>query len=112
MERQGELVGLVCSRQKGERQWLICDMLAADDDACRATLMAVSNLAHARSIEAEPQAPIVKVGILATPAMQPLLAGLGFSRDKYTFHLVIRTFDDSIAKEDVDPGRWYLSAND
>ena len=38
VERGGELVGLSASRAKGDRQWLVCDVLAADaGPALRAT---------------------------------------------------------------------------
>ena len=115
VERGGELVGLTASRQrKNEEQWLVCDLLAADDgEALRATLAAVSNLAHAKALEslASPK-PIRKVTLLATPVMQPVVRGLGFVRDEYDFPLVVHVLDESLRAEDVNPSRWYVTAND
>ena len=111
LERNEELVGLVCSRPVG-RQWLICDVLATDEDATRATLMAVANLAHAKAREPELPHPIVKTSILAIPALQPALASLGFQSAKYQIDLGVRVLDPSIELEDVDPARWYLSQDD
>jgi hypothetical protein len=72
VERGGELVGLVASRQKGDRQWLVCDVLAADaGESLRATYAAVVRL------------PVV-----------------------------VHILNKEIGKEDVDPSRWYVSAND
>ena len=52
IHRGDELVGVVASRAKGDRQWLICDMLAADDgEAMRATLAAAANVAHNESLK-------------------------------------------------------------
>jgi hypothetical protein len=112
VERGRDLVGLVCSKQKGDRQWLICDLLAADDEALRESLKAACHLADSKAREAEPSDPITKAAILATPALVPVLDGLGFRRDKYDFPMIIRILDDSISREAVDPSRWYLSAND
>ena len=48
----------------------------------------------------------------AHPALQPYLSKLGFYESKYSAPLVVRIFDESISKEDVDASRWYLSSND
>jgi hypothetical protein len=113
IERNGEMVGLVASHQKGDRQWLVCDLLAADaEDSLRATLSAVCNLAHSKSVTADPEKPICKVAVLVTPVMEPVIRSLGFVRDAYDFPLVVHILDRTIAKEDVTPTRWYVSAND
>jgi hypothetical protein len=112
VERSGELVGVVASKQKGDRQWLICDLMAADPEAQTATLKAVCNLAHLRSTEASAAAPIHKAAVLAAPPLLPVLQELGFRRDKYDFHLFVKLFDNSMSPADVHPSLWYVSAND
>jgi hypothetical protein len=113
VERRGDLVGLVVSLAKGERQWLICDLLAADaEESLVATLAAVTNLADAKASAAPPQAPLQKVAVLVTPVLEPALRKLGFARDKYDFPLAVQVLDSAVAKTDVAPARWYVSAND
>ncbi len=112
IERGGELVGLVASRAKGDAQWLICDLIAADlGPSLRATIAAACNLADARAATAG-EKPIRKVAILATPALEPVLRELGFAPDRYDFPLIVHRLDDSIAPSLLDPSRWYVSAND
>lgn len=113
IERDGELVGLVASRKKGDRQWLVCDVLAADDtESLRATFIAVVRLANERAVSADPTRPINKVTALVTPIMEPTLRALGFVRDAYDFPLIVHILNSSISKEDVAPSNWYVSAND
>lgn len=113
IRRQGELVGLVAHRAKGDRQWLICDVLAADaGPALRNTLAAAANIAHRHAVEAPPEKPIRKVAILTTPVLTPVVQALGFERDAYDFPMVVHLLDPSVAREDVDPSRWYATAND
>jgi len=112
VERSGELVGVVASKQKGDGQWLICGFLAADPEAERATLKAVCNLAQRRATEDNTAKPINKAAILATPRLLPVLKELGFRRDQYDFHFVLKILDDSLSADIVDPSLWYLSAND
>jgi hypothetical protein len=47
-----------------------------------------------------------------TPSMEPIVRGLGFVRDDYDFPLVIHVLDESLRAEDVNPSRWYVTAND
>ncbi len=114
IERDKELVGLVASRRKGDRQWLVCDVLAADGgEAMRATLSAASNVAHEKSLAAgEGEEAIQKVAVLATPLMETVVRDLGFARDAYDFPLIVHILNEKIAAEDVAPARWYVSAND
>jgi hypothetical protein len=113
VERNGELVGLAASRQKGEGQYLICDLLAADmGDALRATLAAVVNRGHMESMVVPSNKPIRKVALLVTPRMEPVVRDLGFERDAYNFSLTIHILDPTLSKEEVDPKHWYVSAND
>jgi hypothetical protein len=113
VERGGELVGLVASRRKGDRQWLVCDLLAADaGDSLRATLAAVTNVAHEKSLDGAGDETIHKVAALATPLMEATLRDLGYARDAYDFPIVVHILDDSLKAEDLHPSRWYVSAND
>ncbi|MET0622038.1 MAG: hypothetical protein ABW250_03560 [Pyrinomonadaceae bacterium] len=115
VERGGELVGLTASRQrKNEEQWLVCELLAADGgDALRATLASVANLAHAKALESVSSSkPLRKVTLLVTPSMEPAVRSLGFVRDEYDFPLVVHVLDESLRAEDVNPSRWYVTAND
>jgi hypothetical protein len=113
VERFGELVGLAASHRKGDRQYLISDLLAADaDDALRATLAAAVNRGHDEAITAPTDKPINKVGLLVTSVMEPVVRALGFARDAYDFPMVVHILDPSLAKADVAPSQWYLSAND
>lgn len=113
VEKDGELIGLVASRRKGDRQWLVCDLLAADaGESLRATLSAVVNVAHEKSLRGAGEEAIHKVAVLATPVMEPVVRDLGFARDAYDFPLVVHVLDDSLKLEDVAPARWYVSAND
>ncbi len=113
VERGGELAGLVASRAKGDRQWLVCDLLAADaGDSLRATLAAAANVAHAESLARTGAQEIRKVAVLATPLMEPAVQSLGFARDDYDFPLVVHLLDESLSIEDFHPSRWYVSAND
>lgn len=113
VERGGELVGLVASRRKGDRQWLVCDLLAADGgEALRATLAAACEVAHAEAAAAPPERTLNKVALLATPVLAVAARELGFSPDDYTFPAVVHALDASIARDDVAPARWYVSAND
>lgn len=113
VEKDGELVGLVASRQKGDRQWLVCDMLCADaGDALRATLTAVANVAHEKSLTGAGQEAIHKVAVLTTPVIEPMVRDLGFVRDAYDFLIAVQVLDQNIAEKDVNPSRWYVSAND
>jgi hypothetical protein len=113
VERGGELMGLVASQGKGDGQWLVCDLLAADaGPSLRATLAAVANLARERALAAPPDRPVSKVAVLTTAVLEPVARELGFTRDEYEFPLAVQVLDPALAKADVAPGRWYVSAND
>lgn len=112
VERGEELVAVVASKQKGDRQWLICDLLAAEADvAMRAALTAAVLVADDRARGAAPGA-IVKVAVLATAVLEPHVRALGFHRDDYDFPMIVHLLDPALAKSDVAPQRWYVSAND
>ena len=111
--RSGRLVGLVASRQKGDRQWLVGDVLTEDlDGALRATLGAVIDLANRRAAEAPADKPIHKVCLAVTPAMHDAVTAMGFARDNYDFPLIVHQLDASLSPESIAPDRWYISAND
>jgi hypothetical protein len=113
IKRDGKLVGLVASREKGDRQWLICDLLAADDGpALRATLVAAVNVAHEQAVARAGASELRKAGVLATSVMEPIVRELGFVRDEYDFPLVVQALDKSLSFDDAKPERWYVSAND
>lgn len=113
IQREGELVGLVASKQKGDRQWLICDLLAVDAGAAlEATLKAACNVGHYRAVIAPEDRPIHKVAVLTTSVFEPVVQRLGFYRDEYDFPMVVQPLDRSLDKRDVAPERWYVSAND
>ena len=112
VERDGELAGLVAAREKGERQWLVCDLLAVDEVALRATLAAAANVGHKEMAARAGANELRKVAVLATPFMEPIVRSLGFARDDYDFPLVVHVLDKSLRADDVKPERWYVSAND
>jgi len=114
VEHGGELVGLAAARRRGDRQWLLCDVVTADaGETMRETILAAVNVAHERALAAAGTSkPIRKVAVLATPLMEPALRGLGFLRDAYDFPLVVHVLDPSLTKHDISPARWYVSAND
>jgi len=113
IERNGDLVGLVASRKRGDRQWMICDLLAVDsDEALTMTLIAAMQVAHERARADKSPEPLRKVGILGTALIMPVLEQLGFRRDQYDFPLAVHPLASSISREDVAPERWYVSADD
>jgi hypothetical protein len=121
VERGGELVGLAAGRAKGDRQWLLCDVVTADaGDALRETLLAAVNVAHEiahdrareRAAAGGAAKPIHKIAVLTTPLMETALRSLGFQRGPYDFPLVVHVLDPSLTRHDVSPSRWYVSAND
>jgi hypothetical protein len=113
VERNGELVGVVLSRGKGDRQWLICDLLSAGgEDALTMTLVAAVHVSHARAIADTSEQSLRKVGILATPRMVPVLEKLGFYRDDYDFPLAVHRLTDEVSAADVAPEGWYITADD
>ncbi|MEP6489593.1 hypothetical protein NDI43_06120 [Microcoleus vaginatus GB2-A3] len=113
IERQGKMVGLVASRYKDDRQWVICDLVVADSgDSLRNTLIAVTNVAHSEAITPDRQKSIIKVTVLVTPTMEPVVRRLGFVRDAYDFPFVVHILEPTISMDEVAPTRWYISDND
>jgi hypothetical protein len=113
IERAGELVGLSASRAKGDRQWLICDVMARDEGALHAALAAAVNLGHARALaDGDGPGAVRKATVLVTPRMEPVARALGFVRDAYDFPLMVHILDASLSKADLAPAHWYVSATD
>ena len=111
VERGNDLVGLVASRHKGDRQWLVCDLVAADAPALQATLAAAVNEGHAATTAAEPGS-LAKVSVLGAPAVEQAALALGLARERYTFHLVVERLDPEVPKDLAAPERWTVSPND
>jgi hypothetical protein len=44
--------------------------------------------------------------------MEPVIRSLGFVRDQYDFPLVVHVLDQKLRAADVNPSRWYVTAND
>ncbi len=111
--RRDVLIGVVAARAKGDRQWLICDLLFADvDDALVGALAEAVNQGSEAATSAPPERPIRKAAVLVTPIMERAARALGFTRDAYDFPLVIQILDRSISAAELAPDRWFLSAND
>jgi hypothetical protein len=98
------------ARQPG--QWTVCDVLACDDDALRATLQATCNAAHLQAQTPDLKNAINKVSLLVTPALERVASSLGFVRDDYDFLLVVRALDSTLPAQTTDPATWYVSIND
>ncbi len=112
VQRDGELVGLVAAREKGDRQWLVCDLLGVDEVALRATLAAAANVGHKESTTRGETNELRKIAVLATPFIESIVRSLGYARDDYDFPLLVHVLDKSLRADDVKPERWYVSAND
>ncbi len=112
IEVGGELVGFVASRFKSrDRQWLICDIIAADIEAFRATITMACNQAFEFK-QQNPNESLDKIAILATELILPIVKDLGFYKDSYNFIFVIHRLDSSLKMEDIEPSGWYIGAND
>ena len=113
IERDGELIGVVASQERGDFQWLIADMLTVDgQESLALTLKAVANHAHGKVGDSSTRKPIRKVALLQLPGFADVTASLGFARDQYDFPMVVTRLDSSIATEDIIPERWYVSATE
>lgn len=110
--RADELVGFVASIFKSrDKQWLICDILAVDNESLEAAICASCNSAN-DFLTTNPLEVINKIAVLATERMLPIVKNLGFFRNAYDFPFVVHLLDNTILKKKVAPSRWYLSAND
>jgi hypothetical protein len=111
IERNGELVGFSASRFKArDRQWLICDILAADLESLDAIIRATCLQADEFKRE-NPNETLDKTAILATELILPIVQDLGFYKDSYNFIFVVQRLDESLKMEDIAPSKWYVSAN-
>ncbi len=113
VEQEGSPVALATGSAAGDRQWLIYDLLVRDrEDSLRAALIASIVAATEHRPTRSPNERLQKIGVLATPTMEPMLHELGFTRDDYEFPLVVQILDPQLDPESVAPERWYVSAND
>lgn len=110
--QQEKLVGLSVSQLKGkDKQWLICDLLAADEqESLEFTLKATCNAAH--DFVVGQATSLQKVAVLVPPGWEPIITKIGFQKDNYQFPMVVHLLDQSISKKTIAPERWYASAND
>ena len=110
--RGDELVGFAASVYKSrDKQWLICDILAIDNESLESAVCAACHTADNFRLQ-NPSEDVNKIAILATDLILPIVGKLGFYRDEYDFPFVVHLLDGAIFKETVAPSRWYLSAND
>jgi hypothetical protein len=111
----GNLVALSASiyKQK-DKQWLICDVLAQDEEKLKWILELTCQKAasYKNSLSDAARQNLGKVAILATPMIEHIIAPLGFSKENYKFPIVIHLLDKNIDKKLVRPENWYVSAND
>ena len=106
--RGSELVAIAASRQQGDRQWLVEDLLAVDLEAQAGALASVVAVARLQAAEQE----IRKVSALAVPGLERALEQAGFAPDSFTFDLLVSTRGRDDEAADLHPSRWYLSPND
>lgn len=113
IEKQGELTGFFAAVMKNDnRQWLVCDILAADTGPALKNCVVGAVLA-AQQAKVDGTGPnLEKVALLATPTMQAALEPLAFYPDDYEFTLVVQPLDRQDKPEDWKPSGWYVSAND
>ena len=69
------------------------------------------NAAHAAAVDTQ-YAPIQRIGILATPLVQPVLQGLGFQYEDYDYPATVAVLGSGVNKDDVAPQKWYFSFDD
>lgn len=112
IERSGELVGFVASRHKNrDRQWIICDIIAADAEALKVTILAACHQANEFKRN-NPAENVDKVAILTTEMILPIVQKAGFYKDSYNFIFVVQRLDDSLKMDEIAPAKWYVAAND
>ena len=112
VERANTLVGLVASRQKGDRQWLVCDLVAADEPALRAALAAAVNEGHRAATAAPADRPVHKVSVLGSGPTDAAARALGLTPETYKFVLFTERLDETIPEEAAAPARWTVCPND
>ena len=93
---------------------IICDVLAEDEEALaltiKVTCASASGFRHA--LPEKEQANCEKVSILATPLIENIVKQLGFEKNKYRFSLAVHVLGKGLSKKELNPERWYVSAND
>ncbi len=92
----------------------LCDVLAEDEVALKLTLqLACSSASNFKlALPANEQLDCEKVSILATPLIQKIVEPMGFEKNNYKFSLAVHVLGKELSKKEVNPERWYVSAND
>jgi hypothetical protein len=92
----------------------ICDVLAQSEEAFKQILQctAANALAYRNALPETEQAHCEKVTILATPFIEKIVGELGFEKYNYKFNLAVQVKGKVLSKKEVNPERWYVSAND
>jgi hypothetical protein len=111
---QERLTGVVASLySEPDKQWLICDILAENEEALEVTIKAACNQAIKFRDSLPPfNDTLRKVAILATPKIEKVISRLQFYKDIYDFSVVIHILDPESEMDKLNPQRWYLTAND
>jgi hypothetical protein len=110
--KKNELLGFSASLVKEkDKQWLICDIMAAETEISlpvilKATCNAAQNYISSKDTQ------VKKIAILVTPLLENTVKELCFEKDNYNFPIVVQILDETISKTQVAPERWYASAND
>jgi hypothetical protein len=93
---------------------IICDVLAEDEVTLALTIKIASSKASAfrQTLPEKEQPNCEKVSILATPLIEKIVSEMGFEKNKYKFSLAVHVLSKELSKKDVNPERWYVSAND
>lgn len=112
---ESRLIGLLAFiNRANDKQVVICDVLAEDENALEMTLrlssLKISDFKF--SLPEEQKLRLDKIAILATPQLEKIISKIGFVKDNYKFPLIIQILNSSLSKKNLKPERWYVSAND
>jgi hypothetical protein len=93
---------------------LIFDVLAEDEEALKLTLQLTCSTVYdfKYTLPEKDQINCEKVSILATPLIQKIVSEMGFVKNSYKFSLAVHVLSKELSKKQVNPERWYVSAND
>jgi hypothetical protein len=101
--------------KKNDFQWLICDLLSEDlEENLKITLQAACNIIQEDFQEnLSDEEHSKKIALLATPPIESAIKKLGFTVDDYNFVLGVHLLNrNTYSLNDVDPEKWFISAND
>jgi hypothetical protein len=110
----GRLAGLcACLYSEPDKQWLLNDILAEDEETLEIVIKAACNEAGLFKLSLKDSGDTVrKVAILVTPLIEKVVSRLSFYKDNYDFSVVIHILNSKFKKKELAPQRWYFSAND